>query len=196
MAEPLSFLQTKRLNGEAGFEYAAVTLLAGDVAAYRKICEDLVERSGTQQIRDYHVARACTLAPDSFKDLAALEEKAKTELKRSNAYWSLTQQGALAYRAGRFDEAADLFERSLKSDTRPGIAILNWLWLSMVETRRKHPQEARTWFDKASDWMDQTSNGTAAYRQNVNRDVDGLHLHNWLEALILRREAKTLIGQE
>jgi hypothetical protein len=188
------FGRTKLNNGEPGFEYAAVTLLSGDVAAYRKICEDLVERSGTQQIRPFHVARACTLAPNSVKDLAALEEKANTELKRSNAHWSLTQQGALAYRAGRFDEAADLFERSVKSDNLPGIAILNWLWLSMIETRRGNPQEARTWYDKASNWMDQTSNGTAAYRQNVNRDVDGLHLHNWLEALILRREAKMLIG--
>ncbi len=89
-----------------------------------------------------------------------------------------------------------MFERSLKSDTRPGIAILNWLWLSMVETRRGHPQEAVTWYNKASTWVDQTSNGTAAYRQNVNRDVDGLHVHNWLEALILRREAKTLIGRK
>ncbi len=141
------FSRTKLNNGEPGFEYAAVTLLAGDVAAYRKICEDLVDRSGTQQIRPFHVARACTLAPNSTKDLEALEEKSNTELKRSNAYWSLTQQGALAYRAGRFDDAADLFERSLKSDSRPGIAVLNWLWLSMVETRRKHPQEARTWFD-------------------------------------------------
>ena len=75
-------------------------MLAGDAAAYRKICEDLVERSGTQQIRHFHVARACTLAPDSVKDLAAIEEKANTELKRSNAFWSLTEQGALAYPRG------------------------------------------------------------------------------------------------
>jgi hypothetical protein len=79
-----TFSRTKLNNGEPGFEYAAVTLLAGDVAAYRKICEDLIERPGTQQIRPFHVARACTLAPNSVKDLAALEEKANTELKRSN----------------------------------------------------------------------------------------------------------------
>ena len=81
-----TFSRTKPNNGEPGFEYAAVTLLAGDVAAYRDICEDLVERSGTQQIRHFHVARACTLAPNSVKDLAALKEKANTELKRSNDY--------------------------------------------------------------------------------------------------------------
>jgi WD40 repeat protein len=178
-------------NGEPGFEWAAVTLLSGDVQGYRNICEELVERSGTQQVRPYHVARACTLAPDSVKDLAVLEEKANSELKRSSEFWSLTEEGALAYRAGRMDDAADLFEQSLKAENKPSRAMLNWLWLSMVEARRGNRQQAKTQYNKAAKYMDQVSQGSVALPQNV----DGLHLHDWLEAIILRREAKTLIGR-
>jgi len=123
-------------NGELGFEYAAM-LLSGDQAGYRKLCAELLQRSGQFGIRPYHVARACTLATDSVKDTALPGKKAENELKRSaREFWSLTEQGALAYRAGRYDEAATLLEQSLKADSRPGRAVLNWLWLSLVEQRR------------------------------------------------------------
>ena len=38
-------------------------------------------------------------------------------------FWSLTEQGALAYRAGRFQEAIPLFQQSLRADSAPGRAV-------------------------------------------------------------------------
>jgi tetratricopeptide (TPR) repeat protein len=176
-------------NGDRGFEYAAVLLLSGDQPGYRKICAEMLERSGRPGIRPYHVARACTLAPDSAQDTALPGKKAENELKRNGReFWSLMQQGALAYRAGRYDEAATLLEQSLKADGRPGRAVLNWLWLSLVEHRRGKPAEARAWLEKATKWLVQ-------YPEYLVRldDAEGLHLHNWLEAQALRREAEALL---
>ena len=59
--------------------------------------------------RSYHVARTCTLAPDAVADPSLPDRLAEKELKDSGReFWSLTEQGALAYRAGRFQEAVAL----------------------------------------------------------------------------------------
>jgi hypothetical protein len=184
-------------DGELAFEYAAVLLLSGDREGYRKQCTRMLERSGkvmgSHSVRPYHVARACTLAPDSVKDAALPGKLAEDELKRAGReFWSLTEQGALAYRAGRWDEAASLLEKSLQADARPGRAVLNWLWLSLVEQRRGKPAAARAWLDKATAWMGQYPQGIP----ETPDDVRGLHLHNWLEAQVLRREAEALLGDK
>lgn len=175
-------------DGEHGFEYACVLVLAGDIPGYRKFCAEMLELSGQRDVRPYHVARSCTLAPDSVLDPALPGIKADAELKRNNwTFWSLTEQGALAYRAGRFDEAVPLFERSIENDSKPARAVLNWLWLSMAELRRGKPAEARAWLEKATKWIEQYPQGPV-----VPDDSLGAHLHNWMEAQILYREAKAL----
>src|SRR5262249_55665619 len=133
---------------------------------------------------------ACTLAPDSVENAALPGQRADNELKKAQgAFWSLTEQGALAYRAGRYDQAATLFERSLQADNKPGRAVLNWLWLSLVEHRRGKPAEARAWLEKATKFLDQFPQGIPE-----KEDDRGLHLHNWLEAQVLRREAERTLG--
>jgi hypothetical protein len=81
-----------------------VLVLSGDQPCYRKICAEMLERSGQCDIRPYHVARACILAPDSVTDSALPGQRAENEFKQSKVFWSLTEQGALAYGAGRYDE--------------------------------------------------------------------------------------------
>jgi len=179
-------------NGELGFEYAAVLLLSGDEPGYRQHCAAMLERSGQPGVRPYHAARACTLAPDSVQDAALPATKAADELKQfGSQFWSLTEQGVLAYRTGRYDEAAAFLEQSLKADAKPGRAVLNWLWLSLVEHRRGNPAEARTWFEKAATFFEQYPE----YRPGLDDDRTGpgLHLHNWLEVQVLRREAESLL---
>ncbi len=183
------FAEQPVTNGEQGFEYAAVLLLSGDQAGYRKICVELLARSGQPSIRPYHVARACTLAPDSVKDIALAGKKAEGELKLSGKmHWSLTEQGALAYRAGRYDEAAILLEQSLQADVRPGSVVINWAWLALVEHRRGKPAEARAWLEKTTKWLEQFPDGV------LIDEAKGIHLHNWLEVQVLRREAEALFA--
>ena len=178
-------------DGHFWFEYAAVQLLSGDRAGYATAFAELIARFGTPDgPRAYHVARAGTLAADPAPDASLLRRLAGSELQ-SNAtqFWSLTEQGALAYRAGRFQDAVPLFERSLQANPKPGVAVLNWLWLAMAEQRLGKTDEARGWLEKAQKWLDQYRNGITPNAEAES----GLHLHNWLEAQVLRREAEAMI---
>jgi hypothetical protein len=178
------------VDGELGFEYAAVLLLSGDQAGYRKACAEMLQRSGSLKVRPYHVARVCSLAADSVEDAGLPAKKAATELQQhGQAFWSLTEQGALAYRAGRYNEAATLLEQSLKADDKPARAVLNWLWLALVEHRRGKQPQARVWLDKATKWIEKYPKGIPV----APDEATGLHLHNWLEAQVLRREAEALL---
>jgi tetratricopeptide (TPR) repeat protein len=181
-------------DGKVWFEYAAVLLLAGDRQGYAKVCARMVEKCGKtppQVLRPYHVARACTLAPGAVADAALPGRLARKELTdNAREFWSLTEQGALLYRASRFQEAVALLEKSLKADPKSGRSVLNWLWLAMAHHRLDNPEEARQWLDKAQVWLDRFGDGMPDRAE----ELLGLHLHNWLEAHILRREAEALLG--
>jgi serine/threonine-protein kinase len=177
--------------GHYWFEYAALLLLSGDRLGYARACAHMVERCGKEPgPRAYHVARACTLAPNAVTELSLPGRLAETELQRfAREFWSLTEQGALAYRAGRFQEAVAYFDQSLRADPAPGKTVLNWLWLALANQRLGQSEEARRWLDKATAWLDQYHDGMP---DRAEEEL-GLHLHNWLEAHVLRREAETLI---
>ena len=187
---------TRRTNigGEFWFEYAAVQLLTGNKPGYARACAELIGRCGTPGgPRAYHVARAGTLAADAAADFSLLSRLADGELQSHAAeFWSLTERGALAYRAGRFEESIGFFDQSLKADSKPGRAVINWLWLALADQRLGKSDEARRWLEKAQKWLDQFSNGMPAGAETAY----GLHLHNWLEANVLRREAESLMSSK
>ena len=178
-------------DGHVWFEYAALLLLSGDRPGYVRACAHMIERCGKDGgPRSYHVARACTLAPDAVADASLPGRLAEKELQDSaREFWSLTEQGALAYRAGRFQQAVPLFEQSLQADPKSGRAVLNWLWLALANQRLGKAEEARRWLEKAQAWLDQYRDGMPARAE----EELGLHYHNWLEAHVLRREAEALI---
>src|SRR5262249_15433879 len=178
-------------DGHVWFEYAAVLLLSGDRPGYANACAHMVQQHGKRpNLRAYHMARACTLAPDAVAEASLPGRLAESELKANvREFWSLTEQGALHYRAGRFPQAVALFEQSLSADPTPGKAVLNWLWLALAQQRLGKPEEARRWLDKAAAWLDQYRDGLPARAE----EELGLHLHNWLEAHVLRREAEALV---
>jgi len=70
---------------------------------------------------------------------------------------------------------------------RPGRAVLNWLWLALAYQKLGNSNEARPWLDKAANWLDQQGG-----RMPVETRDMGSHLHNWLEAHVLRQEADAL----
>jgi serine/threonine-protein kinase len=172
------------------FEYAAAQLLAGNREGYRRTCAEMIVRcQSPSPLRPYLVARAGTLAADSTEDWAALELLAMGELhEKRSEFWSLTEQGALYYRAGRFQEVTTLLERSLAVEGHPGRAILNWLWLALTCQKLGKVDEARRWLAKAADWLDQQEG-----RMPPETSRMGMDLHNWLEAHVLRQEAEALL---
>jgi serine/threonine-protein kinase len=178
-------------DGHFWFEYTALLLLSDDRPGYAKACAHMVDRCGNDRgMRSYHVARACTLAPDAIADGTLPGRLAEKELQgAAKQFWSLTEQGALAYRGGRYQEAVPLFERSLKADPQAGKAVVNWLWLALAYQQIDKPEEARRRLVKAQAWLDQFGDGMPA---RADQEI-GLHLHNWLEAHVLRREAEALM---
>jgi tetratricopeptide (TPR) repeat protein len=178
-------------SGDFWFEYAAVSLLSGNRPAHARTCAHLIELCGKAGgPRSYQMARTCTLTPDAVADASLPGRLAEKELNGSaREFWSLTEQGALAYRAGRFQESVPLFEQSLRANSKPGAAVLNWLWLALAKERLGKAEEARRWLKKAQAWLDQYRDGMPARAE----EELGLHLHNWLEAHVLRREAEALI---
>jgi serine/threonine protein kinase/tetratricopeptide (TPR) repeat protein len=179
-------------DGELWFEYAAVLLLSGDRPGYMRACARLVEQCGkAQDPRPYLVARACTLAPDAVADAAAPERLARKELTTfGKEFWAMTERGALLCRAGRPNQAVPLLEQSLHADPRSGSAVLSWVWLALANQRLGRAEEARRWLGKAQTLLDRYDDGLPG---RANEEM-GLHLHNWLEAHALRREAEALLG--
>jgi serine/threonine-protein kinase len=179
-------------DSEIWFELAAVQLLSGDRQGYRQTCQRMLAGApNALQLRSYLVARACTLAPDSVADANMPARASMAELMlASSAFWSLTEQGALLCRQNQPREAMPCFERSLKADERPGSAVLNWLWLSLASHNLGEKEQARRWLDKANRWLDRLGDAMPANAESTL----GLHLHNWLEAQVLRREASALFS--
>ena len=179
-------------DGHFWFEYAAVSELSGDRSSYRNACAHMIEAFGKNGgPRAYHVARACTLAPDAVADILVPARLAENELRvNAGQFWSLTEQGALAYRAGKFKESAPFFEQSLQASSKPGAAVVNWLWLALANQRLGKTDKARRWLEKAQTWLDQFHDGLPP---RAEQDL-GLHLHNWLEASVLRGEAEAMIS--
>lgn len=182
-----------RMNsGDVWFECAAVRVLSGDKQGYATACRELLERCDKPGgPRAYHAARAGTLAAQGAPDVSLLARLARDELQQhATEFWSLTEQGALAYRAGRFQESEFLFEQSLNADPHSGRAVVNWVWLALAEQRLGKTDQARHWLKKAQTWLDQFRDGLPP---RADQDL-GLHLHNWLEANVLRREAEAMIS--
>jgi len=175
-------------NGQVPFERACLFLLTGNRAAYRQLCADMLEahamgRGG----RDFLTGRACTLAKDAVADLTPAEKVAVRELKNNNNNWALTASAGLHYRAGRFEQAAELLQRCMKENPKWDGNVLNWLWLSLVHHKLGQKPEARKWLDRATRFLDQFPTGMPTTAQSGGQ---GLALHDWLEALVLRREAE------
>ena len=83
-----------------------------------------------------------------------------------------------------------LLEQSLRADPRSGRAVLNWLWLALANHRLGKADEACRWLGMAQAWLDQYPEGMPS---RADEEL-GLHLHNWLEAHVLRREAEALLN--
>ena len=179
-------------DAEIWFEHACLRLLSGDTDGYRATCAQMLEAVEKKQrpLRAYLVARACTLAPNAVADIKRPARVANQELMDNRVvYWSLAEQGALKYRAGRFDEALERLGLGLHYYPDWDGNILNHLWMAMTqyqlgkkEFAGKTLAKAEAWFAKYGKEMPTLKNWTYA-----------LHLHDWLEAHILFREARALI---
>ncbi|MHC2066155.1 protein kinase domain-containing protein [Bremerella sp. T1] len=172
------------INTEVWFEYAAVRILAGDASGYREVCSAMLERFEKDNLRRFLVARACTLVRGTDQELARATELGMPELDlHAEAFWSLTQRGALLCRQKKHPEAIIVLQQSLQTNSRPEDCIVTWGWLSRANLSLGQKDAARMWLGKVNNLLDQSAT-----------KPDGIHLHNWLEALTLRRELEATLA--
>ncbi len=174
-----------RGDGEAWFELASIALLVGDAPQYRSACQSMLLGPEENLLRGFLVARACTLAPLPQDEVEEATRIGMQELDQSStAAWSLTTRGALVCRTGMASDAVSLFQQSIDSDPDPVNAVINWVWLARAELMLGNRGSAQRWLSKATDWLDQSATKPTE-----------IHLHNWLEAQILRREVQALLAE-
>jgi tetratricopeptide (TPR) repeat protein len=178
-------------DGDLWFEYAAVQLLSDDRAGYSRTCAQMLARCQPNgPMRPYLVARAYTLAADSVADPELPVRLSQDELAHSpTAFWSLTQRAALQLRGTQKQNVLVELGKSLAADGRPGRAVLDWLWLALAHQHGGNAAEARVWLSKATQWLDQQGD-----RMPLDTRDLGLHRHAWLEAHVLIKELKGLLG--
>jgi serine/threonine protein kinase/Tfp pilus assembly protein PilF len=179
-------------SGGVGFELACVALLAGQQERYRHWCRELpaLHEKGFPKPRAYFVARAITLADHPAAEVAKAEKLAAGELKVSRAPGALLEEGALAYRAGRYKEAQERFQTCRQTYHWPG-EVVNHLWLALVSHKLGEDKEARRWLGEADNWLAQYPTGMPL--SPLAGGIGAMDLHDWLEAHVLRREAARLI---
>jgi WD40 repeat protein/tetratricopeptide (TPR) repeat protein/serine/threonine protein kinase len=172
-----------------------VLLLSGDAAGYRKLCAKVLKRFGqTKNPRAaYLAARIWGLSADSGIKPAEGLRLASLALQTSpKTPWCLHALGMAHLRAGEYKQATQRLRESLDADpTWPGRAC-NWLGLALVHYRLKHAKESKEWLDKAALWLDKTSEEAA----KKSFAFLGIHPHDLLAALVLRREAESRIREK
>lgn len=180
-ADSFARLQPESLHDTSMmYEHAAVRLLAGDHGGHRETCASMLERWESAGLRRFLVARACTLATVTDQELARAAELVMPELDHfAGRHWSLRQRAALLCRAGRPREAIPLMERSLEASAETEHHVVTWVWLARAHLSLGEHDAAKTWFAKAADWLDQS-----------DTKPESIHLHDWLEAQILRHEVE------
>ncbi|HEX6884336.1 MAG TPA: serine/threonine-protein kinase [Planctomycetota bacterium] len=176
-------------DAEFWFELAAVGLLVGERDAYQRTRDSMLEWARPTALRGFLVARAVTLTPAPAERVEAAVASSDAELRGSSTFWSLRQQGALLCRAGRHAEAVSLFEKSIASNPSAGRAVLSWLWLTIAYHHLGRGEDAARWHATAVAWLDAFGDGMPD-----SASVPGLHLHDWLEAQVLRQEADALLS--
>src|SRR5262249_28880681 len=137
------------------------------------------------------LARACGLAPDPVDDPARLIGRAQRTVERQPAVAAHHHALGLArLRAGQDEQAEAEFQASIRlGEDSPR----NWYALALAYDRGGRRDEAARGYQKAERWMDQTE---SEFADRTTHRTPPVYITDWLEALVLRREIKPLLGRE
>ena len=195
---------------------SGVALIREQPDEYRSICQVGLNRllDGRRQIdASNSVARACALIPGALDSYDSLLEKttlsASQDAEDSPAPIALFCHGAILYRAGQYEEAKQILERSIVADTRrenhrktkeygeadietilakgtpaQWQATKNWLFLAMSESQLGNPDQARMIYDHIKKYRTRLNNLHSSWIMEIS-EID-----RYLE------EARLLLGVE
>ncbi|MBI1914702.1 MAG: protein kinase [Planctomycetes bacterium] len=167
-----------------------VRLAAGDRAAYRKHCVEMLAKAGRTNDLSFlnNAAWRCALLPDAVADWTTplrLAEKAVAGTPKSANY--LNTLGAVLYRAKQYDKCIARLDESVALQGKIGTAE-DWLFLAMAHHKLAHRDEARKCLAKAVALIEQTT------AKKPMTSPASPPAWPWLvEIDLLRREAQELI---
>ncbi len=95
--------------------------------------------------------------------------------------------------AGEFDQAIARLRESCETKTVWSANVVNWLGLAMAYHKLGQTKEAQQWWDKVVHWIDAA---VAKSPEPSLASIPGLHPHDWLACLVMRREAEALLKLE
>jgi serine/threonine-protein kinase len=133
------------------YQLALVLLLIGDREGYRRACAEAAEHFGAStDPTAFRVARAFSLTEDAAPFAPVALKLAEAGVNHSpKAGWTHYVLGLVHYRAGRFQEAVEQLNESLKVNPDWHAKALNWPLLALAHHRLGHAEEARKWLEKA-----------------------------------------------
>ena len=176
----------------AGYEAALLLLQTGDADGYCRICQSLQRDLGASPTSD---ARAyflwtCLLGPDAVTDYEPLLKIAADQgvLASPSRPFYLA---ASYYRAGKYHEAARLFDQKEPSLPGQGDLVIDWWFRAMTYRRAGRAEDAKQWMDKAVAWM---SDAQQAKLQPGQKMADWPWTQR-LELSLLRREAEAALKE-
>jgi len=176
----------------AWFRHALLRLHVAGVDEYRRVCSDLMKRFGTTKdpLLANNLAWSCALGPKAVPDLTqcvALAEGAAAAKPESRSLRNTL--GAILYRSGDFAGAVKHLNKSIELHGKGGSAT-DWLFLAMSHHRLNHPDEARQWFEKATQWIGEHIGWDGAKKVSW----EAFHWYSRLTLTLFHREAESLLS--
>lgn len=172
------------------FEYACLQLLSGDDAGYQQSLGSIIADGEKMSVRAFLAARTATLSRSMGKELVRAVQLSAQELTSNDIEpWAITELAALQVRSGKFEEATVRLRELLAKETKWAAEVVPRLWLCLALHGQKQTDAAKVEYEKAKKQLDQWGKSMPIHPEGPNK----LHVHDWLEAQILRREVEALI---
>lgn len=162
---------------------AQLLLLADRKEEYDEACAEMLDRFGKSENpgQQFETARACSLGPSGACDPTVAVELAERAVAKETQPWTLYFLGLAHLRAGQHEEAEIRFQESLNLGPNWHEKQVNQIGLAIVHHASGEIGKAIWEFDQAVAWME------------ANPERCRSVLQDWLDALLLRREAEQLL---
>jgi len=186
------YVEDARHSHSIWSQQALLRLHLGGADEYRRVCSELMKRLGTTKEASLanNLAWTCALGPKAVPDMrqcVALAEGA-VAAKPENRNIRNTL-GALLYRNGDSSAAVEHLNKSIELHGEGGSAY-DWLFLAMSHHRLNHPDEARQWFEKATQWIEEQM----GWDTPKTSRTEAFKWDSRLELTRFHKEAKSLLS--
>jgi len=130
---------------------------------YQQLCSDMNRRFATAERRRDRILVAVTsflgqLAESDLDTPLSAARSLVAEIPQSHAHQSML--GAVLFRLGKYEEAAERFATAVASDVNGGNPA-DWLFMAMTEQKRGNPARAQELLEQSTDWFNQHGFGSS-----------------------------------